>query len=265
MKIYKAFLYTIILVIIQSLIGIMIILIFRQIDQNDQDYYEHALRLFITFAQLTGFLIFFYYFWKPTNFWISKSDLKIDNFKIISLLFVIAIGLEFIKSPFADFSNILKNINQSDLIKHSNNFEGFDKSMIYRIIGVLIISPIFEELFFRKYLINNLLKENNRIITLIVSSICFALIHFETPNNLIPAFLFGIVSGLIFLKTKKIGYSILLHFICNSLWLIDLVLGDKFYDYLYELEFNSTYWMIFILGIIMTYFGVKKITTVNNS
>ncbi len=265
MKIYKAFLHTILLVIIQSLIGIMIILIFRQIDQNNKDYYEHGLGLFRTFAQLTGFLIFLYYFWKPRNIWISKSDLKIDNFKIISLLFVIGIGLEFIKSPFTDFSNILKHINQSDLINHSNNFEGFDKALIYQIIGVLIISPIFEELFFRKYLISKLLKENNKIIALIISSICFALIHFETPNNLIPAFLFGIVSGLVFLKTKKIGYSILLHFICNSLWLIDLVLGDKFYNYLYELEFNSIYWIIFIFGILLTYFGLKKITTANTS
>ena len=138
-----------------------------------------------------------------------------------------------------------------------------DKSLIYRIVGVLIIAPIFEELFFRKYLINRLLKENSKKITLITSSICFSLIHFETPSNLIPTFLFGIASGLIFIKTNKIGYSILFHLICNSLWLIDLVSGDKFYNYLLGLKFNSTYWIIFVLGIIISYFGLKKITTAN--
>jgi len=263
MKIYKAFLHTVLLIIFQNLIGVLIILIFRQIDQNNKEYYEHALGLFRTLAQLTGFLIFFYYFWKPRNIWISKSDLKIDNFNIISLLFVIGIGNELIKSPFIDFNNILKHLNQSDLVNYSNNFKMLDKAMIYQIIGVLIIAPIFEELFFRKYLISKLLKENNEIITLTIASICFSLIHFETPNNLIPSFLFGIMSGLIFIKTRKIGYSILLHLICNSLWLIDLFSGNTFYNYLYKLEFNSTYWMLFILGIIMTSYGLKKITKSN--
>ena len=264
MKIFKAFLHTIFLLSIQILIGIAIVLIFQQIDKNNKDYYEHALGLYRTFAQLSAFLIFSYFFWKPWNNWISKPDLKINNFKIISLLFVIGIGLELIKSPFADFSNILKHINQSDLIYNSHNFKGFDKTWIYRVIGVIIIAPIIEELFFRKYLINRLLKENSKIATLITSSICFSLIHFETPNNLIPAFLFGLASGLIFIKTNKIGYSILLHLIGNSLWLIEVVSGDKFYRYLYELEFNSIYWIIFALGIIMTYLGLKKITIANN-
>lgn len=264
MKIYKAFLHTIFLIGIQTLIGLAIILIFQLIDKNNKDYYEHALGLFRTFAQLSGFLIFSYYFWKPWNHWISKSDLKIDKFRIISFLFIVGIGYEFIKSPFVDFNNILKYLNQSDLIYNSHNFEGFDKNLIYRAVGVIIIAPIIEELFFRKYLIIKLLKENSKIATLITSSICFSLIHFETPNNLIPSFLFGLASGLIFLKTNKIGYSILLHFIVNILWLIEVVSGDKFYNYLFELEFNSTYWMLFTLGLIMTYFGLKKITTAKN-
>ena len=103
MKIYKAFLHTILLVIIQSLIGITIILIFRQIDENSKDYYVHGLGLYRTFAQLTGFLIFFYYFWKPRRNWIRKPDLKIDNFKILISIIITGIGYELIKSPFSDF------------------------------------------------------------------------------------------------------------------------------------------------------------------
>lgn len=264
MKIFKAFLHTILLVIIQSLIGIIIILIFREIDQNNRDYYEHSIGLFRTFAQLIGYIIFFYLFWRLRSNWIKKPDLKINNFKILLSIIIIGIGYNLILSPFSDFENLLKYLNDSDLIQHSNNFTVFDKALIYRIIGILIISPIFEELFFRKYLISRLLNENSKKISLIVSSICFSLIHFETPNNLIPAFIFGIISGLIFIKTNKIGYSILLHLICNSLLLIDLVSGDKFFNYLFELKFNSIYWIIFVVGIILSYFGLKKITTANN-
>jgi membrane protease YdiL (CAAX protease family) len=232
MKIYKAFLHTIFLVGLQALIGITIFLIFQLIDKNNNNYYVHGLGLFRTFAQLSGFLIFSYFFWQPWNNWIKKPDLEIDNFKIISLLFIIGIGYELIKSPFVDFNNILKYINQTDSIYNTPSFDGLEINLIYRVIGVIIIAPVIEELFFRKYLIIGLLEDNSKTITLIISSICFSLIHFETPNNLIPAFLFGLASGLIYTKTKKIGYSILLHLIVNSLWVLDVVSGYEFYNYL---------------------------------
>lgn len=260
MKIYKAFLYTVLLVLIQSLIGLLIGLIFRQIDPNSQVFYDHSLGLFRTFAQLTGYLIFFNYFWKPKINWIQKNDFKINNFKVILLIILIGTGYELIKSPFSDFNNLLKHLNKNNLINHSNYFNHFNIEWIYRSFGVLIIAPIFEEFFYRKYLINNLLLKNSKILALAVSSLCFSIIHFETPNNLIPAFLFGVGSGIIYLKTNKIGYSILLHFFCNSLWLLDVVFGDKFYNYLYKLEFNSTYWIIFFSGILLCYLGLKKIT-----
>lgn len=266
MKIYKAFLHTIILVIIQILIVMLITFIFKWFNDNDndQEYYDLVLGLFRTFVQISGYLIFFIIFWKPSSNWIINNDLKINNFKIIALLVIIGIGFEFLKSPFFDFDNIIKYIKKTDLLYRPNNFIGFDKALIYRSFGAIIIAPIFEELFFRKYLINKLKINNSKVITLLISSICFALIHLEYPNNVIPTFLFGLGSGIVYLKTNKIGYSILLHFICNSLWLIDLVLEDKFYNFLYTLEFNLIYWMIFILGILMSFFGLKKITTVKN-
>lgn len=264
MKIYQAFLQTIILVIIQILITVIISFVFKQFNLFNQEGYNHLLGLFRTFVQITGYLIFFQLFWKPSSDWIVKNDLKIDNFKIIAFIVIIGIGFEFLKSPFFDFENLIKYFKKTDLDLHSNNFNGFDLRLIYRSFGAIIIAPIFEELFFRKYLMNKLKVHNSKILTLLISSICFALIHLESPNNVIPSFLFGLGSGIVYLKTNKIGYSILLHFFCNSLWLIDLVLEDKFYNFLYGLEFNYIYWAIVLLGIFMTYIGLKKITTANN-
>jgi membrane protease YdiL (CAAX protease family) len=264
MKIHQAFLQTIILVAIQSLITVIITLIFKQIYGDNQDAYFQLLGLNRTFVQITGYLIVFLLFWKPFSSWISNNDLKIDDFKIITLIIIIGIGFEFLKSPFHDFENIINYLKNTDLKYYSNYFDGFDRTLVYRATGAIIIAPVFEELFFRKYLISKLITRNSRTLTLLISSICFALIHFETPNNIIPAFLFGIGSGIIYLNTKKIGYSILFHFFSNSLWLIDLVLGDKFYNFLFSLEFNFIYWMISIIGLIISIIGIKKITTDNN-
>lgn len=261
MKLYKAFLYTLLVTLFQAIIGILIFFSIKQLNLDKNDAYEHSLGLFRTFAQIVGYFLFFYFFWKQSKSWIQKTDLKINNFKIITLLLVIAIGLELFKSLFFDYSNLLKLINKAELVHYGYNFNRFNTRFIYRTIAVLIISPIFEELFFRKFLINRLIKEHSKILALVISSICFALIHIETPTNLIPAFIFGIVSGLIYLKTNKIGYSMLLHFIGNSLWFFNVIIGNKFYNYLYSLEFSPAYWMLFIVGIALTYFGTKEITT----
>lgn len=263
MKIYKAFFYTILLVIFQALAVICVFLILRLLNQHNNDYYVQNLDFFSAITQLIGFLIFFIFFWKPYKNWVNESDLKVNNTKFLFSILIIGIGYELIKSPFSDFNNLINYMNKIDLVNYSFLYDKNDSQFIYRIFSALIIAPIFEELFFRKYLITNLIKENNRIISLLISSICFSLIHFETPNNLIPTFIFGIVSGLIFLKTRKIGYTILLHFICNSLWLLDVLFDNKFYILLFNFKFNFYYWMIFILGIAMTYFGLKKITAAN--
>ncbi len=257
MKIQHALLHTILLVAIQSLIGMSIIFIFKQIDETNIDYYNHGLGLFRTFAPICGFLIFFYFFWKPYQNWINKEDLDIRNLKILSSIFCIGIGYELIKSPFSDVDNLLNHFNQQDIIKHSSIYDNSRITTVYKLMATLVIAPIFEELFFRKYLISRLLQTNNQNITILVSSICFSLIHLETPNTLIPAFIFGLMSGYIFIKTNKIGYSILLHFICNSLWAIDFITGNNFYTYLFELKFNMVYWILFLGGILFTYFGLK--------
>lgn len=89
--------------------------------------------------------------------------------------------------------------------------------------------------------------------------LCFAVIHIDTPFNIIPTFLFGLISSLIFIKTKQIGYSIVLHFLVNILVQLFYVLDLNFDKWLMELNFSLTYWALFFIGILITYFGTKTI------
>ena len=66
-------------------------------------------------------------------------------------------------------------------------------------------------------------------------------------------------------KTKNILYTIILHFFANLTWLSLLVYGEKFYEWIYELNYDFMYWSLFVFGILMTILGMKKIkTTANN-
>lgn len=95
-----------------------------------------------------------------------------------------------------------------------------------------IVTPVFEELIFRGYIwnsINNLFK--NEISTYLITTILFALWHigyissiaFRVHSNLLDAIFwkvitglcFGIVLGLVRLKTKNTYSTIILHGIMN--------------------------------------------------
>ncbi|MBQ0739963.1 CPBP family intramembrane metalloprotease, partial [Aquimarina celericrescens] len=66
--------------------------------------------------------------------------------------------------PFWDLERIWNFLNYSEFQTDISSFSGFRPALLYNTISILIIAPIFEELFFRKFLLQNLLKKNSKII-----------------------------------------------------------------------------------------------------
>lgn len=81
------------------------------------------------------------------------------------------------------------------------------------IIIMVILAPIFEELFFRKILIDRTIKYGG-IASIIISTTLFALYH-GNFNQFFYAFLLGAFFSLIYVKTGRIEYTITLHAIIN--------------------------------------------------
>ncbi len=175
-----------------------------------------------------------------------------------------SIGLELIYQPLFDIDKLMEFYKNGFLDIQNENYSNNRTDLIYQFLAVILVAPILEELFFRKFLILKLLKKNKKITSLLISSFCFALIHIETPINLIPSFFFGILSGLIFIKTREILYSIIFHALINAYYLIFLVNATNYNNWVYNLNFNYIYWSLVILGLILTFVGVKKITSANN-
>jgi len=152
---------------------------------------------------------------------------------------------------------------QNNTIEPYRQSEFLNISILYKAISAVIFAPIFEEFFFRKYMFSELLKKHSPSVSILISSILFSLIHLPSYRNLIPTFVFGVISSLIYMKTKNIFYPIILHFLSNLSWLLLGIYGEQYYTWTFKLNFNTTYWMLFGLGIILIMLGLKKLTTAN--
>ncbi len=180
------------------------------------------------------------------------------NKKIILAIVILAIGLFIFRRPFFDWQ-ILSNayFNTTFKLIDYSNYE-FSSYKIYKIILAVIMAPICEEFFFRYHIFAGLLKKCNFYTALFVSSVLFSLIHIDSPRNLLPTFIFGIFSVIIFFRTKNIYYPILLHFLTNLTWAIQLIFTKEYYSFMLFLGTGFFYWLIILFGL-----GISVVTLRN--
>jgi membrane protease YdiL (CAAX protease family) len=213
---------------------------------------EHIRGLTIIIARVTAYLILFYFFWKPKSEILSFRLEKL-NIPVIVLLFLIILGTEFLNRPFADLDRLF------DATRVNYFYEGYSTLQVYGTITALLVAPVFEELFFRKFLFQKLLLKNGFLTVILVSSFLFSIIHWETPLNLIPAFIFGLISAFIFYRTGNIIYCILLHLLYNACSQLIYYKAKLYSEWLNWLNFGIIYWTLFAFGILIILFALQKI------
>ena len=86
-------------------------------------------------------------------------------------------------------------------------------------LGIMIMIGFYEEIVFRGYVLQNLLKSWNKWLALAVSSLVFASFHLNNPGmTLIPfinLFLAGVILGISYVYTKNLWFAIAFHFAWN--------------------------------------------------
>lgn len=98
-------------------------------------------------------------------------------------------------------------------------------TFIISTILLVILAPMYEELVFRALTMTWLENYQTFYIDIIVSSILFALLHIMDKGLILSDFIYylglGLIFGFFYRKTKRIGYTILLHFLINFIsWII---------------------------------------------
>ena len=115
------------------------------------------------------------------------------------------------------FADYKKNLPQLEAIFMPRYYPRFFT------LSRLIISPIFEEIFFRRVMYDSIKRQSNSfIVAVILSSICFAMIHFNSNQNaidnsrhLLLTFFVGIILSYCYERGGSIIPSMILHFMWN--------------------------------------------------
>lgn len=88
-----------------------------------------------------------------------------------------------------------------------------NSSIYINIIVISIMAPIFEELFFRKLLIDRTIKYGAKL-SIILSALLFGLFH-GNLSQFFYAFILGLFLAYVYIKTGKIIYTMILHAFVN--------------------------------------------------
>ena len=109
-------------------------------------------------------------------------------------------------------TNLLSGAIQSDIANPVQELIN-STDLILNLIVISFIAPIFEEILFRKFLIDRTIKYGANV-SIVLSAIVFALFH-GNLNQFFYALLMGGFFAYIYTKTGKIKYTIILHIIVN--------------------------------------------------
>lgn len=153
---------------------------------------------------------------------LKKIGMK-QKTKIVLIAITVIFGLQFLLTWLV-YPNIGLDYSSADLFDVS-----YDSSLISKIILVvaLAITPaIFEELFFRKAIIDLSSKFGQKF-ALIFSALLFGIIHMNLSQGLF-AFIIGLIFGMIYLYTNDIKLTMFIHFINNGFAALEMILPEDF-------------------------------------
>lgn len=195
-----------------------------------------------------SFILVIWGMFKMFNFKLNKR-FEFPNFKILIYVVLLAICLA-IAYPLLSFLSFGFNISNNSIEFTTLNLS-LETSSFFYYFSVVFISPILEEFYYRKIILNEISKKYNSFWAILISSILFSLMHMDYVQCQI-SFLFGLLAGYLYLKTNKIEITILLHSLVN---LLIVITSNRL------IPFNTNYYLlgIYIFVILIGYILMRKI------
>ena len=147
-----------------------------------------------------------------------KTEAKtLEKHKMTVKTFVICISITMFLMWIGNIMGVIITSGIGSLIQHevANPINDVinNSGLVANLIIITTIAPIFEELIFRKLLIDSTIKYGGTI-SVLLSGLLFAFFH-GNLNQFFYAFLLGGFFAIIYIKTGQIKYTIGLHMIIN--------------------------------------------------
>lgn len=233
--------------------------------------------------QLISLKVFPSFTIEDTNYLVLFSLIKSLSFILMVLLFFKIKNINFLKAKHNDhllsninnmckygsiiffilfiiFLVIIKcNMNFFDSMVYSNddiNINNFDNYTM-KILIIVLLNVILEEFYFRLTLVRVLQEKYSEKVIALISAFSFGFIHSVDILSIISATIIGYFIAVTFLKTKRLVYSIFLHYIINvdSIIILPII---KLFDPQEKLGEN---WMFLSFLIMFTIFFAMYILT----
>jgi len=147
------------------------------------------------------------------------EQFRIVKFNVLIMIVIMAVLVLILVLPIVDPVDFVKKLTHYQLTIKQFNFSlsslvKFDK-VIYLFLMV-IITPVVEEIIYRGFLFNLLLKKYQVKLALIISSVIFAFFHLRFAG-IGFLFVYGLFFGYVYYKTNSLIAPILAHFTINFL------------------------------------------------
>lgn len=92
----------------------------------------------------------------------------------------------------------------------------FGAGMVVAVIYTVFIAPVCEELVFRGLILGSLENKMPKIVAVLISAVLFSVIHLPSQIALIYTFIFGLLLGFVYLRTKSLATTIAMHAVFNA-------------------------------------------------
>ena len=182
-------------------------------------------------------IIFLLFRMVPAQTGVEKKKMKLSH---ILITFLICYAGTYLCNLVGTFiTSIIGIIKQSEVENVMVNLTSQISPWVNFLI-VVIAAPIMEELLFRKFIVDRTARFGEGV-SIVLSGLMFGLFH-GNLNQFVYAFMIGVLFGFIYIKTRKIIYTIILHMIVNFLggFVSSIMLEKSNYFELMELMGTET-------------------------
>lgn len=205
----------------------------------------------------------------PIFYWLMKkiSSTKLEKTGISIKTFILYLGITITLMWIGNLiglaiTSLLSSTMQSDITNPVQELIN-SADIWFNLIIISLLAPIFEEILFRKLLIDRTIKYGAKV-SIILSAVIFALFH-GNLNQFFYALLMGGFFAYVYIKTGRIIYTMILHGIINLMGsVVSLFVANSVNNLMSG--FNSLdfailiiYTLILLLFLIIGIYGLTKL------
>lgn len=144
-----------------------------------------------------------------------------NNITLKYILISIACSILFFILLDKNLDPFLDKLFVSSAAKYNKNIEELFQHPVIMFIRVCLVAPIVEEVLIRGFVLDSLMNSYTTIIALVISTILFAILHFNFVQTL-SAMICGFILGLIYIMTGSLFCCVLTHSLYNTISYISL-------------------------------------------